>query len=86
MTGSAEPLGEGGEGGTGGTWPEAAGAARDGEDTRLALFDQVADALLRGGRPLVAVLDDLQWADAASVLLLGHLGRRVRAPAGEHVP
>ncbi|MFJ8622114.1 ATP-binding protein [Kitasatospora sp. NPDC093550] len=48
------------------------------EDSRLALFDRIAGLLLRGGRPLVAVLDDLQWADTASVLLLGHLGRRAR--------
>ncbi|MCZ0982616.1 ATP-binding protein [Streptomyces diastatochromogenes] len=36
----------------------------------------IAERLLEGGGPLVLVLDDLQWADTASVLLLGRLGRR----------
>ncbi|MCB0167532.1 MAG: AAA family ATPase [Anaerolineae bacterium] len=45
-----------------------------------ALFDQVA-RLLRAvarTRPLVLILDDLQWADAGSVSLLFHLGRQLR--------
>jgi DNA-binding SARP family transcriptional activator/predicted ATPase len=44
-----------------------------------ALFEQytrVLQALARQ-RPLVLVLDDLQWADAGSINLLFHLGRRV---------
>ncbi|MFG2824621.1 ATP-binding protein [Kitasatospora sp. NPDC048365] len=49
-----------------------------GEDSRLARFDRIAASLLAGGRPLLAVLDDLQWADTASLLLLGHLARRAR--------
>ncbi|MFF0431217.1 ATP-binding protein [Streptomyces sp. NPDC004327] len=68
VTGRPEPLGD-----AAGT-PARSGA----EDARRALFEEVAERLLAGGRPLVAVLDDLQWADTASVLLLGHLGRRAR--------
>ncbi|MFC9590557.1 AAA family ATPase [Streptomyces sp. NPDC056944] len=61
-----EPLGDG----------DGTPARAGGEDTRPAFFERVAERLLEGDRPLVAVLDDLQWADTASVLLLGHLGRR----------
>jgi predicted ATPase len=43
------------------------------------LFQQVTNVLctLAGARPLLLVLDDLQWADTASISLLFHLGRRV---------
>ncbi|HEY48379.1 MAG TPA: protein kinase [Anaerolineae bacterium] len=43
------------------------------------LFEQYSRTLLVISRksPLVLVLDDLQWADAASINLLFHLGRRV---------
>jgi predicted ATPase len=43
------------------------------------IFEQYTDVLkvLAGQRPLVLVLDDLQWADSASVSLLFHLGRRI---------
>jgi DNA-binding SARP family transcriptional activator len=44
-----------------------------------ALFEQyarVVEALARH-RPLLLVLDDLQWADAGSTSLLFHLGRRI---------
>jgi len=43
------------------------------------LFEQYSRTLLAVSRhaPLVLVLDDLQWADAASINLLFHLGRRV---------
>jgi predicted ATPase/DNA-binding SARP family transcriptional activator len=44
-----------------------------------ALFEQytrVVEALARQ-RPLLLVLDDLQWADAGSTSLLFHLGRRI---------
>jgi tetratricopeptide (TPR) repeat protein len=44
-----------------------------------ALFEQysrVVEALARQ-RPLLLVLDDLQWADAGSTNLLFHLGRRI---------
>ncbi|HEY44237.1 MAG TPA: protein kinase, partial [Anaerolineae bacterium] len=43
------------------------------------LFEQYSRTLLAASRhaPLVLILDDLQWADAASINLLFHLGRRV---------
>ncbi len=57
-----------------------AGAGGD----RGPLFDTVTDLLARatGGRPTLLVLDDLQWADAASCALLVHLAR---APELAHV-
>ncbi|MFF1904469.1 ATP-binding protein [Kitasatospora sp. NPDC058218] len=57
-----------------GAW-EVAGV--DAQGARLALFERITEALLGRGA-LVAVLDDLQWADPASVLLLDHLARRAR--------
>jgi hypothetical protein len=44
-----------------------------------ALFEQVAQVLetLARQAPLLLLLDDLQWADAASINLLFHLGRRI---------
>jgi len=43
------------------------------------LFEQYANLLmhLSAQRPLLLVLDDLQWADQASIGLLFHLGRRI---------
>jgi hypothetical protein len=54
--------------------PEA-GAAD--EAARFRLFEAVGDRLaaLAADRPLVLALDDLQWADAASVRLLGFVAR-----------
>ena len=42
-------------------------------------FDAVADVLTVAGRgrPVAVLLDDLQWADAASLELLGHLAGRL---------
>jgi predicted ATPase len=44
------------------------------------IFEQYTNVLntLALQRPLVLVLDDLQWADAASTSLLFHLGRRIQ--------
>lgn len=51
----------------------------DAEQARLRLFDSVVaflrEACARG--PLVVVLDDLHWADAASLLVLRHLMREM---------
>ena len=57
-----------------------AGAMGSMEQARL--FEQYAAFLeaLAKERPLVLVLDDLQWADAASIALLFYLGRRI----GQH--
>ncbi len=43
------------------------------------LFDQATRVLqaVAQSHPLVLILDDLQWADAASISLLFHLGRRL---------
>lgn len=43
------------------------------------VFQQVTDVLrsLARERPLLLVLDDIQWADTASIGLLFHLGRRL---------
>src|SRR6266498_3029635 len=52
-------------------------AAVSGPEQRFRVFDAV-NRLLRGlavSRGLLLVLDDLHWADRASVLLLGHLAR-----------
>jgi DNA-binding SARP family transcriptional activator len=44
------------------------------------LFQQVTNVLCRLARthPLLLIIDDLQWADAASTGLLFHLGRRLQ--------
>jgi len=49
------------------------------EAERHRLFDAVSDFLLTAARrkPLLLFLDDLHWADAATLLLLQHLSRRV---------
>ncbi len=55
-------------------------AELDGEEARFRLFDAVA-GFWRGlarERPLMLVLDDLHWADAASLRLLAFLSRNLR--------
>ncbi|HEY8766096.1 MAG TPA: AAA family ATPase, partial [Dehalococcoidia bacterium] len=49
------------------------------EAERYRLFDGVSDFLLKvaTGAPLLLFLDDLHWADGATLLLLGHLARRL---------
>jgi DNA-binding SARP family transcriptional activator/predicted ATPase len=46
------------------------------------LFEQVTNVLrtLATWNPLLLLLDDLQWADSASIGLLFHLGRRLLVP------
>jgi DNA-binding SARP family transcriptional activator len=62
-------------------FPEQAAAAEgdagDPQLERFRLFEAVAALLRRAGaeRPVVVVVEDLQWADRASVLLLRHLAR-----------
>lgn len=48
-------------------------------DARFWLFEQVVGvfAQLAGQRPVIVVIDDLQWADVASLQLLGHLAARL---------
>jgi predicted ATPase len=57
--------------------PDSAGGAE--VASQAALFAQVRDylAALAGHRPLVVLLDDLHWADPASLDLLRFLGRQV---------
>ncbi|MCA1683102.1 MAG: AAA family ATPase [Actinobacteria bacterium] len=54
---------------------------RDPETGRYLLFEAVATLLRRGARvhPLLLVLDDLQWADRGTLLLLRHLLRHPRS-------
>jgi class 3 adenylate cyclase len=56
----------------------------DADKLREKLFRGIFDFLsgVRGKRPLLLVLDDLQWADDATVLLLRDLAERV---AGSHM-
>jgi len=58
--------------------PQAAGRAQAGLP-QAALFEQYAQVLsaLAQGRPLLLLVDDLQWADGGSLSLLFHLGRRL---------
>jgi predicted ATPase len=55
------------------------GAAHSGTTEQSHLFQQVTNLLraLAEVHPLLLILDDLQWADTASVGLLFHLGRRL---------
>lgn len=64
-----------------GTGEESPGPPRKDPGTdRLRLFDAI-DAVLHEASlisPVVLVLDDLQWADTATLLLLGHIARSPR--------
>jgi DNA-binding CsgD family transcriptional regulator len=64
--------------------PSAGGSADDSGEARFRLFDAVSSFLraAAGGRGLVIVLDDAQWADAPTLLLLRHL---VREPGRDPV-
>jgi DNA-binding SARP family transcriptional activator len=53
--------------------PGPAVPAPDGDTGRLQLFDALRRALSPGGRPLLLVADDLQWADTETIQLIGHL-------------
>lgn len=58
-----------------------AGGPPDVEPSRLQLFDAVARLLrqLSVDRPVLVLLDDVHWADAASVLLIAHVARELLA-------
>jgi class 3 adenylate cyclase len=60
--------------------PELTPFHLDPEQERFRLYDAVDRAVMEiaGGEPLVLLLDDLHWADKASLLLLRHL---LRSPA-----
>jgi class 3 adenylate cyclase len=55
-------------------------ATSDPDVERLRLFDALS-AALAATAPVVLVLDDLHWADAATLLLLRHIARRPSAEA-----
>lgn len=59
--------------------PDATAGAEGEKIDREPLFEQLTTLLhtLAHEHPLLLVIDDLQWADAASVSLLFHLGRRL---------
>ncbi|MEV4145663.1 AAA family ATPase [Amycolatopsis sp. NPDC049691] len=63
--------------------PFPTGDANGSAEARFQAFEAFADGLREAAAPhgLLAVLDDLQWADAASLALLVHLARDLdRAP------
>ena len=59
--------------------PPPPAPAEPGPAARFRLLDELSSLLLAAAeeRPLVVVLDDLQWADLASLRLLGFLARRL---------
>lgn len=63
------------------TGPAPFPAAMDPEAARQRLFEAAAHLLaaVSAGRPLLIVLEDLQWADVASLQLLGSLGAALGA-------
>ena len=60
--------------------PAPAGGADSGSDQRFAMFAEVRRRLAQAARPsgLLLVLDDLQWADEASAVLLADVVRQLR--------
>ena len=44
---------------------------------RIALFEAVLASLVRGPQPILLVIEDAHWADAATLDLLKFLGRRI---------
>lgn len=64
-----------------GWWPDLSRSALEGETSRFRLFESMVACLtyLAEDQPLVMILDDLQWADQSSLLLLTFLAREIRA-------
>ncbi|GLY02454.1 BTAD domain-containing putative transcriptional regulator [Actinoplanes sp. NBRC 101535] len=62
--------------------PRSGALAGPDDGTRFRLFEEVVAVVARAAarRPLLLVIDDLQWADAGSIQLFGHLSARL--PAG----
>jgi AAA ATPase domain len=60
--------------------PALADGADSGSDQRFAMFAEVRRRLAQAARPagLLLVLDDLQWADEASAVLLADVVRQLR--------
>src|SRR5262249_59477239 len=56
-------------------------AAADPSEERMHLFDGITSFLVDASKanPILLQLDDLQWADKPSLLLLHHLARRMKA-------
>lgn len=54
------------------------GSLLDGADRRPAVFEALLRTLREGSRPTLLVLEDLHWADEATLDLLRFVGRRVR--------
>jgi DNA-binding NarL/FixJ family response regulator len=63
--------------------PALANGADSGSDQRFAMFAEVHRRLAQAARPggLLLVLDDLQWADEASAVLLADVVRQLRGTA-----
>lgn len=47
------------------------------EGTRGEVFDAVLDAIVEGGRPTAVIIEDVHWADGATLDVLKFLGRRI---------
>ena len=60
--------------------PTPAPPATDPREEQVRLFDSVTSFLVNASKanPIMLVLEDLHWADRASLLLLQHLARRLK--------
>jgi DNA-binding CsgD family transcriptional regulator/tetratricopeptide (TPR) repeat protein len=52
-------------------------AQLEGDASRLALFSTLLDLLRDPGRPTLLVIEDIHWADEATLDLIKYLGRRI---------
>src|SRR5262249_48678204 len=58
--------------------PEDARQLLQSTDNRLAIFAAFLHALQQGSDPTVVVIEDVHWADAATLDLMKYVGRRLR--------